>query len=410
MRLYLDLDSRRLLTTPTRPLTSLEFKRRDNDSIELQFLRDAVVQELPAGTTARVGIKPAGDYDAAFLAYTTLAKSGTGATTVYTGNLSLNTTALAAAFAEEPVSVSAMLEVEWVTGDVVSSSKTLPTTIQNDVIRGDEGEPAELPFFYTAETSDFKATQAQAETGADNATWMTPLRTAQAIAALAATDWDSISDKPATFPATAHTHAVADVTGLQPALEGKAASTHTHTIADTTGLQAALNGKAASSHTHSLSDISDSGADIGYVPTWDGGQWTPQPASGGVSSWFDLSDKPSTFPPSTHTHAASDITSGTLAIARIPTGTTSSTVALGNHTHGNLSSTGAVGTTSGVPIITGTSGVLQAGAFGTTAGTFAEGNHTHTGFVTSSGGITSISVVSTMPATPVAGTLYIVTA
>lgn len=33
------------------------------------------------------------------------------------------------------------------------------------------------------------------------------------------------------------------------------------------------------------------------------------------------------------THAAGDITSGTLAIARIPTGTTSSTVSLGNHNH-----------------------------------------------------------------------------
>ena len=36
-----------------------------------------------------------------------------------------------------------------------------------------------------------------------------------------------------------------------------------------------------------------------------------------------------------HTHSASDITSGTLALARIPTGTTASTVALGNHTHSN---------------------------------------------------------------------------
>lgn len=39
------------------------------------------------------------------------------------------------------------------------------------------------------------------------------------------------------------------------------------------------------------------------------------------------------FADKTHTHSASDITSGQLAIARIPTGTTSSTVALGNHTH-----------------------------------------------------------------------------
>ena len=40
-----------------------------------------------------------------------------------------------------------------------------------------------------------------------------------------------------------------------------------------------------------------------------------------------------------HTHSASDITSGTLAIARIPTGTTSSTVALGNHVHLGYAST-----------------------------------------------------------------------
>jgi hypothetical protein len=37
--------------------------------------------------------------------------------------------------------------------------------------------------------------------------------------------------------------------------------------------------------------------------------------------------------PTAHTHAAADVNSGTLAIARIPTGTTSSTVALGDHTH-----------------------------------------------------------------------------
>lgn len=43
--------------------------------------------------------------------------------------------------------------------------------------------------------------------------------------------------------------------------------------------------------------------------------------------------------PTSHTHSASDITSGTLALARIPTGITSSTVALGNHTHSNYATT-----------------------------------------------------------------------
>lgn len=43
---------------------------------------------------------------------------------------------------------------------------------------------------------------------------------------------------------TAHTHKMADVTGLSDALAGKANAKHTHAIADVTGLQTALNGKA----------------------------------------------------------------------------------------------------------------------------------------------------------------------
>ena len=55
-------------------------------------------------------------------------------------------------------------------------------------------------------------------------------------------------------------------------------------------------------------------------------------------------DLQSRFAPNIHQHAASNITSGTLAIARIPTGTTSSTVALGNHTHSGYQSTLVSGT------------------------------------------------------------------
>lgn len=45
-------------------------------------------------------------------------------------------------------------------------------------------------------------------------------------------------------PPTAHSHPVADVTGLQGALDGKAPSTHTHTEAQVTGLTAKLAAKA----------------------------------------------------------------------------------------------------------------------------------------------------------------------
>ena len=73
--------------------------------------------------------------------------------------------------------------------------------------------------------------------------------------------WVDITGKPATFAPSAHTHSIANVTGLQTALDGKAASSHTHSIADVTGLQTELDGKqaagsyAAASHTHSIANV-----------------------------------------------------------------------------------------------------------------------------------------------------------
>ena len=57
--------------------------------------------------------------------------------------------------------------------------------------------------------------------------------------------------------------------------------------------------------------------------------------------------------------------------------------AAASHSHGNVTNDGKVGTTANKPLITGTSGVIQAGSFGTSANTFAEGNHTHSQYLTS---------------------------
>jgi hypothetical protein len=45
-----------------------------------------------------------------------------------------------------------------------------------------------------------------------------------------------------------------------------------------------------------------------------------------------------------------------------------------SHQHGNITYSGAIGSTASLPIRTGTSGILEAGAWGTTAGTFTQGN------------------------------------
>ena len=52
-----------------------------------------------------------------------------------------------------------------------------------------------------------------------------------------------------------HKHTVANVNGLQAALDGKAAASHTHPISNVTGLQAALDAKSSQGHGHAISDV-----------------------------------------------------------------------------------------------------------------------------------------------------------
>jgi hypothetical protein len=92
--------------------------------------------------------------------------------------------------------------------------------------------------------------------------------------------WVDITGRPATFTPSSHTHAVADVSGLQTALD----------------LKQAAGSYAAASHTHTASQVSD----LSTVAT--------------SGSYSDLSNKP-TIPSATT--SASDLTSGTLSQARL---------------------------------------------------------------------------------------------
>lgn len=51
-----------------------------------------------------------------------------------------------------------------------------------------------------------------------------------------------------------------------------------------------------------------------------------------------------------------------------------STLSRTSHVHGNVSAAGAIGSTANLPLITGTAGIVQAGSFGTGAYTFCQGN------------------------------------
>ena len=55
-------------------------------------------------------------------------------------------------------------------------------------------------------------------------------------------------------------------------------------------------------HTHPLTELQQSGATTGQVPKWSGTQW-----QAGNVDWNEVTNKPSTFPPEPHNHPRSDI-------------------------------------------------------------------------------------------------------
>ena len=198
MKLFLDLKNRRFVKSAASnvALDRLVLKRRDTLPIEILYVENGATATPPAGTTAAVGLK-AKFSDSNFLAF-----AAPGQTI-----LDLNTIPVEAAFSSNPATISALLEIKWGAPGTALRTATLQVELQNSVITGDEGTPAAIP--------DGKSTQAEATAGTDNDKWMTPLRTAQAIAELAPPPtWDSVTGKPATFPATAHTHLKSEITGL----------------------------------------------------------------------------------------------------------------------------------------------------------------------------------------------------
>jgi hypothetical protein len=128
-----------------------------------------------------------------------------------------------------------------------------------------------------------------------NVTWTAP--TGGSVA------WADITGKPSTFPPSAHSHVIADVTGLQSSLDGKAASSHTHVIADITGLQSTIDQRgipAGGTTGQVLAKVDGSNYNVTWI--------TPASGGGGSVAWADITGKPSTFPPSIHTHVIADVT------------------------------------------------------------------------------------------------------
>jgi hypothetical protein len=144
VRVYINLDTSEFVVSPvlTQRVNTHYFTRRDTVPVEVQFVRGGSVVELGAGATGQIGIKKT--FTGNFLANDSgWTKTGTGAATVYTFDLNLNTSNMDSEFSPDATtdSITAKIEVTWsVSG---TTTTTLPTaaTIYNDVIRGGEGVP-----------------------------------------------------------------------------------------------------------------------------------------------------------------------------------------------------------------------------------------------------------------------------
>jgi len=248
MKLFIDISTRRFVkcAASSAALPTLVLKRRDIMPVEVIFVQRGAAVATPSGASIRVALKSKFS-DANFLA---IADSGT---------LDLYTQPVEDLFPGSTASADALLEVRYTRTGEATRTATLGIEIQNSVILGTEGTPAAVP--------DGKATQAEATAGTSNEKWMTPLRTAQAIAVLAPPPtWASVLNKPATFAPSAHTHLKSEITGLNADLAFLA-------TADT-ALGQRIDFLAANLDPAALDSIAEAAASIGSLHTQINGKAT----------------------------------------------------------------------------------------------------------------------------------------
>jgi hypothetical protein len=165
MKFFVDLTKKQLIKSAASnvALERVLLKRRDSLAVEVIFVSRNAVAPMPTGTTVSVALKKS-FADTSFLAL------ALGTPPV----LNLNTVPIEELFAAAPASIPALLEIRWQLPGETTRTATLTAELQNSVIIGNEGTPQVMP--------DGKATQPEAEAGTSNDRWMSPLRTAQAIA------------------------------------------------------------------------------------------------------------------------------------------------------------------------------------------------------------------------------------
>lgn len=166
---------------------------------------------------------------------------------------------------------------------------------------------------------------------------------------VAGTDMVPVVDAAATTTSRVTAGAIAAIGGGPPA-----AHKTTHATGGTDALTAADIGAAASSHNQAWSTITS----------------TPTTLSGyGITDAVGSSDSRLSDSRTPTAHKTSHAVGGSDTLSASDIG-----AAAASHSHGNITSDGKIGSTSGLPLITTTSGAVTVGSFGTSSGTFCQGS------------------------------------
>lgn len=178
-----DYDTRLLSDSVTNraALARITAKRGYKGPVTVRVSRNGIGMELPSDVQGLVGVFAADDFDGDYLASAnSMVKTGSGSSTLYTFWLDLNTDEINALFDTAGTETSEELAFEILftseSGNLSLPSEAVPFYVTNSYLLT-AGDAA------TA-SPGMKATQAEAQAGSNNTHWMTPLRTAEAIAAL----------------------------------------------------------------------------------------------------------------------------------------------------------------------------------------------------------------------------------
>ena len=180
--------------------------------------------------------------------------------------------------------------------------------------------------------------------------------------------WDSVTNKPSTFPPEAHAHGNILTSGKLSGFR----NANIPLITTTDGL---ITGGSFGSSANTFCEGNDSRLSDARTPTshahgnlQDDGQVgeTVQASKNVVT---DANGKITTENKPTIPSDVSDLTDNNNT-AFTPK----------SHAHGNITTAGKLTNQFNKPLITDGTGLIGAGSFGSTSGTFAEGNHTHSGY------------------------------